>query len=82
MVAPIGRSGDPLGEVYLEGRFPGAFGRREREWLMAFLGPISSTIRVRRREAEREVQLSRLCARRRRGESRGSRMPPDCSRSW
>lgn len=58
VVAPIGRSGDPLGEVYLEGRFPGAFGRREREWLLAFLGPISSTIRVRRREAEREMQLS------------------------
>ncbi len=58
VVAPIGRSGDPLGEVYLEGRFPGAFGRREREWLLAVLGPISSTIRVRRREAERTQQLA------------------------
>lgn len=58
VVAPIGRSGDPLGEVYLEGRFPGAFGRRERDWLMAFLGPISSVIRVRRREAERVAQFS------------------------
>lgn len=58
VIAPIGRSGDPLGEVYLEGRFAGAFGRREREWLLAFLGPISSAIRVRRREAERERQLA------------------------
>lgn len=58
VVAPIGRSGDPLGEVYLEGRFPGAFGRREQGWLMAFLGPISSAVRVRRREAEREAQLA------------------------
>jgi len=58
VVAPIGRSGDPLGEVYLEGRFPGAFGRRERDWLMAFLGPISSVIRVRRREAERAAQFA------------------------
>jgi predicted outer membrane lipoprotein len=58
VVAPIGRSGDPLGEVYLEGRFPGAFGRRERDWLMAFLGPISSVIRVRRREADRAAQFA------------------------
>ncbi len=57
MGAPIGRRGDPLGDVYLEGSFAGAFGRREREWLLAFLGPISSAIRVRRREAEREAQL-------------------------
>jgi hypothetical protein len=58
LVAPIGRTGDPLGEVYLEGRFPGAFGRRERDWLMAFLGPISSAVRVRRREAERDLRLA------------------------
>lgn len=62
VVAPIGRSGDPLGEVYLEGRFPGAFGRRERDWLMAFLGPISSVIRVRRREAERSAQFAQFAS--------------------
>ena len=58
VAAPIGRRGDPLGEVYLEGSFSGAFGRREREWLLAVLGPISSAVRVRRREAEREAQLA------------------------
>jgi hypothetical protein len=50
VAAPIGRSGDPLGEVRLEAAFAGAFGRREREWLTAFLGPVSSALRARRRE--------------------------------
>lgn len=51
VVAPIGRSGDPLGEVRLEARAAGAFGRREREWLTAFLVPIGAVLRARRREA-------------------------------
>jgi hypothetical protein len=50
LVAPIGRAGDPLGEVRLDARFAGAFGRREREWLAAFLDPLASVLRVRRRE--------------------------------
>ncbi len=50
LVAPIGRGADPFGEVRLEAAHPGAFGRREREWLAAFLGPISGALRARRRE--------------------------------
>jgi hypothetical protein len=51
LVAPIGRVGDPLGEVRLVSRHAGAFGRREREWLVAFLVPIGSALRARSREA-------------------------------
>lgn len=50
LVAPIGRAGDPLGEVRLDARYAGAFGRREREWLNAFLAPIGGALRARRRE--------------------------------
>jgi hypothetical protein len=50
LVAPIGRSGDPLGEVRLDARFAGAFGGREREWLAGFLLPIATALRARRRE--------------------------------
>ncbi|HEY8062579.1 MAG TPA: methyl-accepting chemotaxis protein [Gemmatimonadales bacterium] len=48
--APIGRSANPLGEVRLEGRFNGAFGVTERQWLAAFLQPIAAVLRARRRE--------------------------------
>lgn len=48
--APIGRAGDPLGQVRLDARYAGAFGRREREWLATFLLPIASALRARRRE--------------------------------
>lgn len=60
IVAPIGRSGDPLGEVRLEARFAGAFGRREREWLSAFLLPIGSVLRARRRELSADERMSTL----------------------
>ena len=50
LVAPIGRSSDPLGEVRLEAAHSGAYGRREREWLVAFLVPVSTALRARRRE--------------------------------
>lgn len=50
LLAPIGRAGDPLGEVRLDARHAGAFGRREREWLAAFLAPIATALRARRRE--------------------------------
>jgi hypothetical protein len=50
LVAPIGRGGDPFGEVRLEAAHAGAFGRREREWLTAFLGPVGAALRARRRE--------------------------------
>lgn len=60
IVAPIGRSGDPLGEVRLEARFVGAFGRREREWLSAFLLPISSVLRARRRELAADERMNAL----------------------
>lgn len=60
VVAPIGRSGDPLGEVRIEARFPGAFGRREREWLSAFLLPIGSALRARRRELSADERIHGL----------------------
>lgn len=60
IVAPIGRSGDPLGEVRLEARFAGAFGRREREWLSAFLLPIGTVLRARRRELAADERMSAL----------------------
>lgn len=62
LVAPIGRAGDPLGEVRLDARFAGAFGRREREWLAAFLEPLAGVMRSRRREegsVERTATLMR-----------------------
>lgn len=62
LVAPIGRGADPFGEVRLEAAHAGAFGRREREWLAAFLGPVSGALRARRREQllrERLTGLSR-----------------------
>ena len=58
IVAPIGRSGDPLGEVRLESRHADAFGRREREWLSAFLLPVGSALRTRRRELVAEERMS------------------------
>src|SRR4029077_2358850 len=45
--APIGRSANPLGEVRLEGRYNGAFGVTERQWLTAFLRPIAAVLRAR-----------------------------------
>lgn len=62
LVAPIGRSGDPLGEVRLESRHAGAFGRREREWLVAFLAPIGSALRARAREAQARRQGESLAS--------------------
>jgi len=50
LIAPIGRSADPLGEVRLEARFAGAFGMVEREWLGGFLAPMAAVLRARRRE--------------------------------
>ncbi|MGH7524789.1 MAG: methyl-accepting chemotaxis protein [Gemmatimonadales bacterium] len=47
---PIGRSGNPLGEVRLEARMHGEFGIAERNWLSAFLQPITAVLRARRRE--------------------------------
>ena len=58
VVAPIGRSGDPLGEVRVESRYTNAFGRRECEWLSAFLLPIGSALRTRRRELVAEERMS------------------------
>jgi hypothetical protein len=60
LVAPIGRVGDPLGEVRLDARFSGAFGRREREWLASFLLPVATTLRARRRESLHETRLAAL----------------------
>ena len=50
LVAPIGRTGNPLGEVRLEARYAGAFGPTERDWLAALLAPIAAVLRSRRRE--------------------------------
>ena len=60
VTAPIGRGGDPLGELQLMGDFAGAFGEREREWLAAFLRPIGSALRSRRREAAAREQVTML----------------------
>lgn len=54
LVAPIGRASNPLGEVRLEGRFAGAFGPTERDWIAALLQPISVALRARRREIANE----------------------------
>ena len=65
LAAPIGRSSDPLGEVRLHARYAGAFGRREREWVTAFLLPIGTALRARKREAahkERAASMQRNAA--------------------
>src|SRR5690606_5786151 len=65
LAAPIGRSSDPLGEVRLHARYAGAFGRREREWVTAFLLPIGTAPRARKREAahkERAASMQRNAA--------------------
>lgn len=58
VIAPIGRIGDPLGEVRLDARYAGAFGRREGEWLAAFLLPVAVALRARRREAQHEARVA------------------------
>jgi Methyl-accepting chemotaxis protein (MCP) signalling domain len=58
--APLGRSGDPLGEVRLNGGFSGAFGVREREWLTAYLQPIGIVLRSRRREVAVHERIAEL----------------------
>lgn len=60
MLAPLGRARDPLGEVRLQAAFGGAFGPREREWLQAFLGPITTAVRSRRRETMAREEAARL----------------------
>ncbi len=54
LIAPIGRTGDPLGDVRIEGRFTHSFTEHEREWLMAFLLPLGSVIRTRWRDLDNE----------------------------
>src|SRR5579862_7898676 len=51
LIAPIGRAGSPLGEVRVYGRFAGAFGQTESEWIAGFLQPITAVLRARRRES-------------------------------
>ena len=63
LVLPIGRSGNPLGEVRLEARFTGAFGPTERDWLTAFLQPIAEVLRARRREISGDQRNNLLAAR-------------------
>jgi hypothetical protein len=58
LVAPVGRSGDPLGEVRLIAPYAGAFGRREREWLTGFLVPLAPVLRARIREAQQARRLA------------------------
>lgn len=60
LIAPLGRGGDPFGEVRLEASHAGAFGRREREWLTAFLGPVGAALRVRRREQVLRQRIEHL----------------------
>src|SRR5690606_15813340 len=58
--APLGRAGDPLGEVRLVAPYTGAFGRREREWLAAYLLPFAPVLRARVREATAATRLDSL----------------------
>jgi hypothetical protein len=58
--APVGRIGDPLGEVRLVAPHTGAFGRREREWLAAYLLPLAPVLRARVREATAATRLESL----------------------
>lgn len=60
LVLPIGRSGNPLGEVRLEGRVSGAVGPSEREWLNGFLQPIAAALRIRRRQISGERRSQTL----------------------
>ncbi|MDZ4258873.1 MAG: methyl-accepting chemotaxis protein [Gemmatimonadales bacterium] len=62
VVAPIGRGSDPFGDIRLESPHAGAFGKREEQWLEAFLGPVGIALRSRRREQllrQRVTALSR-----------------------
>jgi hypothetical protein len=60
LVAPIGRTGDPLGDIRIEGRFAHAFTEHEREWLMAFLLPLGSVIRTRWRELDHDQRAASM----------------------
>ncbi len=60
MVAPIGRSGDPLGDVLIEGRFANAFTEHERDWLMAFLLPMGPVIRTRWRDLNHDQRTATM----------------------
>jgi methyl-accepting chemotaxis protein len=60
LVAPIGRTGDPLGDVRIEGRFTHSFTGHEREWLMAFLLPLGSVIRTRWRDLDNDQRTSMM----------------------
>ncbi len=62
LTAPIGRSNSPLGEVRLEARHAGAYGRREREWLVAFLIPIGTALRARSREQVWEARSHEMAS--------------------
>lgn len=50
LAMPVGRIGDPLGEVRLIAANSGAYGRREKEWLAAMLLPLAPVLRSRVRE--------------------------------
>lgn len=60
LVAPIGRVGDPLGDVCIEGRFVNAFTNHEREWLTAFLLPLGSVIRTRWRGLDNDQRTATM----------------------
>lgn len=60
LVAPIGRAGDPLGDVCIEGRFANAFTDHERDWLMAFLLPLGPVIRTRWRGLDNDQRAAAM----------------------
>ncbi|HEY4320024.1 MAG TPA: methyl-accepting chemotaxis protein [Gemmatimonadales bacterium] len=60
LIAPLGRSASPLGEVQLAARADGAFGATERDWLTALLQPVTAVLRVRRREIGAERRNAQL----------------------
>lgn len=60
LVAPIGRSGSPLGDVLIDTSVVGAFAYRERDWLAAFLSPMAASLRARHRELRLSRQLEEV----------------------
>lgn len=61
LVAPMGRIGDPLGEVRLMAPSTSTFDKRERDWLAAFLMPLAPVLRSRARETAARARFDSLC---------------------
>lgn len=60
LVMPVGRVGDPLGEIRVVATNVGMYGKREREWLAAILLPLAPVLRARVREVKSREHLEGL----------------------